>query len=304
MILSVSRRTDIAHHFAPWFFERVREGFVCVRNPINPGQIRRIELEPAQVEAMVFWTKNPLPMMPGLSQLKEYAYYFQFTLTGYGREIEPGLPDKQAVLIPAFIALAKRIGPERMVWRYDPIFFTQVYTPAYHLRAFEQIARALCGSTDLCVISFLDLYAKNRRKMAELGAYTGGTGQLLPFAGELSQIAAKYGMRIETCAEAIDLSSAGIGHGSCIDPRRIARLTGREWIGEKDSGQREGCGCAKSVDIGAYFTCQSGCVYCYAGGTGTRMANYDVHSPLLCDALSPQEACRIQKPAPDQVRLI
>lgn len=120
MILSVSRRTDIPWFYSQWLFERVREGYVLVRNPFNARQVSRVPIRPDVVDCMVFWTKNPIPMMDGLEILDPYAYYFQFTLTGYGRDVEPQLPDKRKVLLPAFRNLAARLGPERMVWRYAP----------------------------------------------------------------------------------------------------------------------------------------------------------------------------------------
>ncbi|MFQ7551470.1 MAG: DUF1848 family protein [Blautia marasmi] len=123
MILSVSRRTDVPAYYSDWFFERIEAGYACVRNPVSRHQVSRISLAPEVVDCIVFWTKNPAPMLERLSLLKGYMYYFQFTLTGYGRDVEPGLPDKKRVLIPAFRSLAGSLGAERVIWRYDPIFF-------------------------------------------------------------------------------------------------------------------------------------------------------------------------------------
>ena len=121
MIISASRRTDIPAFYAEWFFNRIKEGYVLVRNPMNYHQVSKISLSPAVVDGIVFWTKNPLPMMTRLDELREYPYYFQFTLTPYGKEMEPGLPSKKAVLIPVFRELSRKLGPDRLVWRYDPI---------------------------------------------------------------------------------------------------------------------------------------------------------------------------------------
>lgn len=127
MILSVSRRTDIPNYYSEWFLNRIREGFLYVRNPMNPRQISRIDLSPETTDCIVFWTKNPAPMLDRLEELKDYAYYFQFTLTGYGRDVEPNLPDKRKVLIPVFRALSEKIGKEKVIWRYDPIFLTLLH---------------------------------------------------------------------------------------------------------------------------------------------------------------------------------
>lgn len=117
MILSVSRRTDVPAYYADWFLGRIEEGYACVRNPFNRHQVSRISLEPDVVDCIVFWTKNPVPMLDRLPLLERYMYYFQFTLTGYGKDVEPGLPDKKKILLPAFKALAGTIGAERAVWR-------------------------------------------------------------------------------------------------------------------------------------------------------------------------------------------
>ena len=150
MILSVSRRTDIPNYFSEWFFNRIKEGFVYVRNPMNAHQISRIDITPEVVDCIVFWTKNPEPMLDRLDELASYDYYFQFTLTGYGKDMECNVPHKKDRMIPVFHELSKKIGMQKVIWRYDPIIFTKKYTPEYHLKAFEQIAAALKGYTEKC----------------------------------------------------------------------------------------------------------------------------------------------------------
>ena len=137
MILSVSRRTDIPNYYSDWFYNRIKEGFLYVRNPFNPHQISRIDLSSQVVDCIVFWTKNPANMLARLDELQAYKYYFQFTLTGYGRDIEPNLPDKRNELIATFQKLSEKIGKEKVIWRYDPILINERYTVEYHLNAFE-----------------------------------------------------------------------------------------------------------------------------------------------------------------------
>ena len=137
MIISASRRTDIPAYYSDWFYNRIREGFVCVRNPMNFHQVSRISLSPDVVDGIVFWTKNPLPLMPRLEELRAYPFYFQFTLTPYGKDVEPGVPNKNDVILPAFQELSRQIGPERVIWRYDPILFTDHYTMDYHITSFS-----------------------------------------------------------------------------------------------------------------------------------------------------------------------
>ena len=165
MILSVSRRTDIPNYYSEWFYNRIKEGFLYVRNPMNAHQVSEIKITPDVVDCIVFWTKNPLPMMKRLNETKDYNYYFQFTLTGYGNDVEVNLSNKKTEMIPVFQELSEKIGKQKVIWRYDPIFFSDRYTKEYHLKAFKSIAEALSGYTEKCVISFVDIYPKNKKNM-------------------------------------------------------------------------------------------------------------------------------------------
>lgn len=290
MILSVSRRTDIPNYYSEWFYERIREGFLYVRNPMNPHQVSRIALSPEVIDCIVFWTKNPKPMMARLGELSSYAYYFQFTLTGYGTDIEPGVPHKRKQMIPIFRELADQIGAGRVIWRYDPIFFNKTYTMEYHERAFEEIAEALRGYTKKCVISFVDIYAKNRKNMAALDIYEPDREELRMFAGKLAEIAHANQIKIASCAEEIDLSACGIMPNCCIDQALIEEILGCRIAAKKDAGQRAECGCIESVEVGSYHTCRNGCKYCYANASEERVRQgascYDPASPLLCGKLT------------------
>lgn len=286
MILSASRRTDLPNYYSDWFYNRIKEGFLYVRNPINVHQISEIRLSPEIVDCIVFWTKNPGPMLDRLDELKDYKYYFQFTLTGYGADIENNVPHKKEIIIPVFQELSRKIGREKVIWRYDPILFTDRYTPEYHLKAFGQIARALRGYTDKCVISFVDTYAKNKRRMDPLKIRDRNESQLIAFARQISDIACGNGMEVGSCAEKINLENCGIKHNCCIDRKLIEAIAVRPVNVSKDKNQREECGCVESVDIGTYNTCKNGCVYCYANHSRESVVNncsrYDPQSTLLC----------------------
>lgn len=293
MILSVSRRTDIPSYYAEWFYNRIKEGFVCVRNPMNPRQVSEIRITPDVVDCIVFWTKNPLPMMERLDELKAYPYYFQFTLTGYGKDVEANLPDKKTMIIPMFQELSNRIGRERVIWRYDPIFFSDRYTVEYHIETFRAMAEALNGYTDKCVISFLDIYAKIRKNMESLSYYELEESELRSFAKEISRIAEQNHICVGSCAEKIDLEDCGIVHNCCIDKRLIEKLIGCELKVGKDKNQRKECGCVESIDIGTYNTCRNGCAYCYANlgakNVERNAAKYDPASPLLCGCIGEED---------------
>ena len=286
MILSVSRRTDIPNYYSEWFYNRIKEGFLYVRNPMNAHQISKIKITPDVVDCIVFWTKNPLPMMKRLDEIKEYSYYFQFTLTGYGNDVETNLPNKKTEMIPIFQDLSNKIGKQRVIWRYDPIFFSDRYTKEYHIKAFRSIAKSLRGYTDKCVISFVDIYLKNKKKMDGLSSYELNDCELRAFVKELSKIANEYNIKLGSCAEKIDLEECGVVHNSCIDRALIEKINGSKLNVNKDKNQREECGCVESIEIGTYNTCKNGCAYCYANyssqSVDANVAKYDPLSPLLC----------------------
>ncbi len=293
MILSVSRRTDIPNYYSDWFYNRIKEGFVYVRNPMNIRQVSRIDISPGVVDCIVFWTKNPEPMLDRLDELSDYKYYFQFTLTGYGKDIERNVPHKKEKMIPIFQRLSEKIGNNKVIWRYDPILFTKTYTPEYHLKAFEQISGALRGYTNKCVISFVDVYAKNKKAMEAMGAYNIDESELMDFAKKISGIAKANGMTVGSCAEKMDLSKCGIEHNCCIDKKLIEDIVGCKIEVEKDKNQRPECGCIESVEIGTYNTCKNGCMYCYANESQERVrtecSKYDLNSSLLCGGLTDED---------------
>ena len=223
-------------------------------------------------------------MLPRLVDLADYMYSFQFTVTPSDRELEKGLPQKESV-IETFSQLSDRIGPKRVIWRYDPILFSQGMDVRYHLYGFEAIAKRLASCTQTCVISFVDLYQKTRRNLRATTAREPGADEITRLATGLASIASSYGIRIQSCAERIDLEPMGIRHGRCIDRMLIEELLGGRLNVAKDRNQRPECGCVQSVDIGAYDTCSHGCLYCYANTDAKTVYQnrrlHDPSSPLL-----------------------
>lgn len=299
MIASVSRRTDIPAFYSDWFLDKIEQGFLYVMNPFNRKQVSKIELTPDTVDCFVFWTKNAAPIMDKLHILDErgFKYYFQFTITPYDSDIEPGIEDKNEV-IRTFIDLSDLIGKEKVIWRYDPILLNGKYTKEYHYTYFEEMCKRLCGSTEKCIISFLDMYTKTRRNTAELGLSPITTNDMFIMAARLADIADKYGLYIETCSESVDLSSIKIQKGKCIDDKIIERILGCPIDVKKDDTQREVCGCVKSIDIGQYNTCKHFCAYCYANYNHEwvmdNCAAYDVHSQLLIGKLHGDEKITVR----------
>lgn len=247
MIISASRRTDIPALFSEWFYTRIGKGFVLLRNPYNPRQIGRVTLTPDLIDGFVFWTKNAAPMLPRIHELDAFKYYFQFTITPYGKDVERNIPDKKEVIIPAF----RQIGTDKVIWRYDPIFINEKYSWEYHLRAFEKIAAELEGHTNKAVISFVDYY--RTVDLRPLGIIPLPPEQQYELAQQLSEIAASHGITLTACAE-----NLGIKKACCVDGEMFGVNK------PKDRNQRGLCTCVESIDIGAYNTCKNGCVYCYA----------------------------------------
>lgn len=256
MIISASRRTDIPAFYSEWFINRIKEEYLYVRNPMNIHQIGKINLSPSVVDGIVFWTKNPIPMMEKLDKIKKYPYYFQFTLTAYGRDIEIGLPSKNKELIPAFCELSKMIGKERIIWRYDPIFINDTYSVEYHKRYFKTLASKLGAYTEKCTVSFLDMYKNTIRNIQPLGIRIPTREEQIDIMAEFALIANEYGFYIDTCAEEIDLSELGIKHACCIDKERFEKIGKYHLEVKKDVNQRNVCGCVSSIDIGTYNTCK------------------------------------------------
>jgi hypothetical protein len=296
LIISASRRTDIPAFYAQWFINRIRAGFCEVPNPFNRLQVSRISLLPDDVDVIVFWTRNPRPLFPYLDELKRrgYRYYFQYTLLGYPPEIDTNGPAPAASLV-TFRELAQRVGPQRVIWRYDPVVLSQITPPDYHRTAFARLADALAGATGRSVISLMDDYPKIRSRMQEMARQgaallpvtMGGTGLesgmpewLGDLLRDLAAIARSRQMEMVSCAEESDLRSFGIQPGKCIDDRLIGRIFGIDVSHTKDPGQRSACGCVVSKDIGMYDTCLFGCRYCYATTSFARAReNHARHDP-------------------------
>lgn len=298
MILSVSRRTDIPSFYSEWFFNRIKEGYVYVINPFNRKQVSKVSLRAEDVDCIVFWTKDPKPMLNRLRELKDYKYYFQFTITSYRKDIETNLRPKKE-LIKTFKDLSEAIGKEKVIWRYDPILLNDFYTKEYHYEWFERFMQELSPYTERCVISFIDFYKKTERSIKHLNIKQFNEEDIYEMAEVLSKISRGYGITLEACSEKFDLSKVGINPTKCIDDRLISKIIGADINVKKDPTQREECGCVKSVDIGQYNTCIHGCAYCYANFDHEKAKlNYKNHNcnyPLLSGELLGDEKITVKK---------
>jgi len=252
------------------------------------------------VDGVAFWTKNPQPLLEHLDAFEAYPYYFQYTLTGYNRETEMCLPT-HSERIDTFIRLAEKIGPEHVLWRYDPILISERYSVSWHERAFRRLAERLRGATECVTISFVDTYSRNRQRLASLGAKLISEAEMRSMAKALADIAKENALTIAACSEPVDFTMQGVKPARCVDAGLLSRIGGTLLKEMKDPNQRESCGCAPSVDIGAYNTCPHGCVYCYANYSAALLAanlpQCDPASPLLCGRLTEADKV-LQRKAP------
>ncbi len=289
MIISASRRTDISAFHSEWMMNRLRAGYCLVRNPVYRQLVYRVSLARADVDALVFITKNPSPMLQYLDEIGRMGHMclFQVTVTGYGRDLEPGVPPKASVT-EAFRRISEKLGPDRIAWRYDPIIINERHSLAWHSRKFETLCGELEGYTDRCIFSFLDMYGKLSGHSDLLRSLT--SGEMDAMAAMMSKTAEKHGIGLSYCCPRYDLSAFGIDNLGCIDRRTMTHL-GIPFEDE-DSKLRDGCRCIKSIDIGEYNTCAHGCLYCYANSSdpSTREGKvYDPSAEMLSGSPGPED---------------
>ncbi len=267
MIISASRRCDIPAFKGEEFMAALHAGGIEVGNPFRPGPARRVSLERGDVDAFVFWSRDPRPFLRHLDGIERggFPFYFLITATGYPRLLEPDVPTPDEAAA-CFRELAARIGRRRVIWRYDPVFFSE-HTPfAFHVENFSRLAGLLSPFTSRAIVSFFDPYAKALHRLRQAGIdadEASGTPEMqVALLARFAAIAAAEGLEIQSCAE--PALAAAVPAGKCIDERLLNEVFGLKLSYRKDPGQRKLCLCQQSVDIGNYGACGHGCLYCYA----------------------------------------
>lgn len=296
MILFVSGRCDIPAHYSLWLFHRFEAGFVDVRNPFDAHQISRIFLNEQNIDALLFCTKNPLPMMPRLKELA-FPFLFHVTITPYHADVEPFGVDKQ-MIIEAVKELSDQIGRENVVVRYDPILFTNRYTPEYHVHAFHALAKQLEGVVSTIVISFVDLYKNTKANAKSIGLHPCTDALIYKTAQGIGAVGKQYGISVQTCHEPYDLRAYGIEKGACVSVEIMERLLQRPYVASKGKPIRN-CGCIPTVDIGDYNACPHLCKYCYANyderKVRTNVLRHDPTSSILLGHVSEDDHIIVRK---------
>lgn len=284
-IISASRSTDIPAFYPKWFMRRLLEGYTVWINPFNQ-EPQVISFQKTRV--IVFWTKNPQPLMPYLGDMDKmgFNYYFQFTLNDYEEEkLEPNIPPLEE-RIEIFKKLSNKIGREKVIWRFDPLLLSSSLTIDRLAEKIKRLGDEIAPYTQKLVISFADIncYKKvqdnlNREGFSDYRELT--PDEIYNIANKIIEFNQQWNISVATCCESIDLKSMGIDHNRCIDgclmkklfpdDSKLAEFLKTSNI--KDTGQRKYCGCIASKDIGQYNTCMHKCVYCYANHSQKTVEN-------------------------------
>ncbi len=302
VIVSASRATDIPAFYADWFFDRLEKGYSVWTNPFNGA---KSYVSYARTRLVVFWSKNPRPLLPHLEKLREKGIrcYLHYTLNDYETEgLERGIPPLDE-RIGTFLRLSELLGKELVIWRFDPLIRTDRIGVEELLRKAERIGDRLRGHTRKLVFSFADIRTyrsvQGNLRRNDIRWREFDERQMLDTATGLAELNKKWGYTLATCGERIDLSQFGVRRNKCIDDELIVRqfaddpllmeflgverdgLFGPETVvrkNAKDKGQRPFCGCIASKDIGEYDTCPHQCAYCYANRSDGKAAeNYRLH---------------------------
>ena len=283
MIINLGLRSDIVTCYIPWLIKRLNEGYVYTRNPYNKKEVYSYSLKSEDVDALLFCSKDYKPIMDDISWINDkYNIFCHYTITSYGKDVEVNLSSIDEN-IRTLKRLSSVIGSKRLAWRFDPILLTDKYTVDYHLESFEYIAGKIHDHISYCVFSFVDTYSKIERNMPELIELTDDDKQML--LEGLGEIASSYNLPIQTCAMGDDYTRYNIGKSGCVTSKILGEANDISFKNVKHEGNRKGCSCISSRDIGAYNTCINGCRYCYANKNHNKALinhkHHDVNSPLL-----------------------
>ena len=294
MILFASGRTDIPAFYSNWFINRVKAGFVDVRNPFNQKLVSRIYF--SDVDLIMFCSKNPLPMINKLDILK-VPVLFHVTITSYGKDVEPNIPDKR-LIIEGVKKLSLVLGIDNVVVRYDPIFLSDKYNVDYHIKAFDKLCKNLNGYVNKIIVSFMDEY-KNVRSNKNILKYRAFTREDYKKIGEaFSKSAMDNGMSVQTCFEDEDLTEYGFVKGECLSHELAYILTGKKFKSSNVRKEKK-CECVQMVDIGDYNSCMHMCKYCYANydekAVSSNFERHDDNSSLLIGNIQSDDVIKVRK---------
>lgn len=267
VVVSASRCTDIPAFYADWFFHRLQVGYSVWTNPFN-GKKSYVSYDATRF--IVFWSKNPLPLLPFLDILrkKNIGCYIQFTLNDYEDEnLEPYVPSLLQ-RIETFIELSKCLGKDAVIWRFDQLVLTETLTVEKLLSKIERIAERQHGFTNKLVFSYADIASYRK-------VWTNLLASGIPYRKWDEDLMKYLPVRI------LEPADSGLFGEQFLPDNSFLLPDGRRFIcsQKKDPGQRKSCGCMASKDIGEYNTCPHSCVYCYANSSKeTAIQNWRLHN--------------------------
>ena len=290
MIINTGMRTDIPAFYSKWLLNRINEGYVYVRNPYYRHQVTKYSLDPNVVDCLAFCTKNPHPLLPYLKDLDKYKQFWFVTITPYGKDIEPNVPDKKEV-IADFKKLSTHLGKNAVALRYDPIFINEKFDVKMHIKCFAKLLSELKGYTEDCTISFIDMYDKVKRNASDLRPPT--EQEQIELAKAFAKIGKENNITIHACCEKYFLKDYGLDITGCMSKEIIEKAINNKLNAPKNKSKRIGCNCLLGNDIGAYNTCMHLCKYCYANSNPTlvkeNFKKHDPTSPFLIGNLEPED---------------
>ena len=286
MIINTGMRTDIPAFYSKWLLNRIKEGFVYVRNPYYKHQVTKYKIDPTVVDCLAFCTKNPRPLIPHLKELDNFKQFWFVTITPYGKDIEPNVPDKKQV-ISDFKKLSEHLGKKAVGIRYDPIFINEEFDVNKHIKCFFKLLRELKGYTEDCTISFLDRYEKVKRNAPSLRVPT--EEEQIQIAKAFAEIGKQNNITVHACCEKEFLKDYGLDITGCMSKEIVEKAIGNNLKSPKNNSKRSMCNCLMGNDIGAYNTCMHLCKYCYANAdvnlVKENIKKHNPNSPFLIGEL-------------------
>ena len=282
MILSIDFRTDIPALYSEWLINRFNEGYVYFRNPAYPQTIHKIILDKQHIEGIMWCSKDYLPILHDLKSITDkFPSIFHYTITGYGKDIEPNVPSLEQSIY-TFKELSQRYGKEKVIWRFDPIFYCKDFGETQTLNRFKNICKELHNYTDRVVVNFVSPYEKVKRHLPEMVTMQPLMKKILLL--NMYGICQKYNFKLQTCGNGLQFKDLqGIEVTGCLDEHAL-NLIGI-YPKPKNKATEWGCLCYPNTCIGEYNTCLHKCKYCYASADFDKcdenFKKHDPKSPLL-----------------------
>ncbi|MBR1581864.1 MAG: DUF1848 domain-containing protein [Bacilli bacterium] len=297
MIINTGQRTDIPAFYSKWFINRIKEGFVMVRNPFVPNIVTKFKLTPDVVDLIGFCTKNPRPLLQYMDLLKPFGQYRSITITAFDKDIEPNVPPIDEV-IKDFQYISNIVGKNAIVWRYTPIIINEKYTIERHLKTFDYIAKSVSNFTDTVIYGFIDFYDKLIANHPEIKDCS--DEDKITLTKEFIKIAKKYNLTLKLCSKEKWLSEYGVDASGCMKISDYEKAINANLnIDKKSQGRKGYCACYLANDIGAYNSCLHFCSYCYANGSKETILknykNHDDNSPLLIGNINENDTIKEAK---------